>query len=225
MDPVSALGVAAAALQFLDASLKAYGAFQEISSSAEGSMERNRQLEDNIRAAQDLEDILRALPALRGIADPVAMLTTKCNSQASDLLAMLEYVRGYGQDISPIRASWRLYRKRGSIEKLRSSLANNRVALDQMISMSLASSIGNLSLQQSQEFKSLESNLQGYIVKLSEHQEAQADQNMVLKEKLDLVQEAIQLHRSKEERSRLHTALLESLWFPEIDNRHSDISE
>jgi hypothetical protein len=117
--------------------VKAYNAFQEIRSSTELNTEQNKQLEDNIRAAQGLRDSLRPPSAPNGTAYPVDALSKKCTLQANNLLKTLEYVRGSGEKIGPVRAIWRLARNRGRIEKLRSSLAENRIALDQMISQKL----------------------------------------------------------------------------------------
>lgn len=77
--------------------VKVYGAYREIRSSAESSMERNRQLEDNIRSIQDLKASLASTSAPRTTTDPVSKLTTASISKANELLELLEYVRASGK--------------------------------------------------------------------------------------------------------------------------------
>ncbi|KAI1738250.1 hypothetical protein F4680DRAFT_450330 [Xylaria scruposa] len=225
MDPVSALGVAAAAVQFLDASIKAYSAFQEIRSSAESSTERNKQLEDNIRAAQNLRGSLISASTSQGTTDPVTELTARCASKADELLSLLEYVRGFGKNISSIRATLRAVKKGKQIEKLHSSLAEDRVALDQMISQKLLSSIDILTVAQSKEFSNLSLFVQRLIGDLVEQRKAQEVNNDILAGKLDSVRSDVQLRFSEADRIMMREKVLESLFFPEIDQRQSEIKE
>ncbi|KAI0188496.1 hypothetical protein EV127DRAFT_471231 [Xylaria flabelliformis] len=225
MDPVSALGVAAAALQFLDASIKAYNAFQEIRSSVESSTERNKQLEDNIRAAQNLRGSLTSASTPQGAADPVTVLTARCASKADELLNLLEYVRGSGKNISSIRATFRAVKKGKQIDKLHGSLAEDRVALDQMISQKLLSSIDILTVMQSKEFAHLSSSVQKLIGDLVEQRKAQQVHHDILAGKLDSVHSDMQLRFSDADRMMMREKVLESLFFPEIDQRRSEIKE
>ncbi|TRX89796.1 hypothetical protein FHL15_009386 [Xylaria flabelliformis] len=238
MDPVSALGVAAAALQFLDASsdgdgllltreiaVKAYTAFQEIRSSAESSTERNKQLEDNIRAAKNLRSSLISASTSQRTADPVTELTTRCASKSDELLTLLEYVRGSGKDISSIRATFRAVKKGKHIEKLHSSLTEDRVALDQMISQKLLSSIDLLTVVQSNEFAHLSSSVQKLIGDLVEQRIAQQANHDILAGKLDSVRSDMQLRFSDADRTMMREKVLESLFFPEIYQRRSEIKE
>ncbi|KAI8955415.1 hypothetical protein F4801DRAFT_326808 [Xylaria longipes] len=226
MDPVSALGVAAAALQFLDAAVKAYNAFREIRSSAESSTERNKKLEDNIRAAQNLRSsLMPAVSASQGTTDPVTELTARCASKADELLDLLEYVRGSGKDISSIRATLRAVKKGDKIEKLRSSLVEDRVTLDQMISQKLLSSVDLLAVAQSQEFANLSSSVQKLVSDLVEQRKAQEVNNTILASKVDSVHYDMRLRFNDTDRLMMRENILKSLFFPDIDQRRSSIKE
>ncbi|KAI0467403.1 hypothetical protein F4859DRAFT_525306, partial [Xylaria cf. heliscus] len=218
MDPVSALGVAAAALQFLDASAKAYNAFQEIRSSAESSTERNKQLEDNIRAAQNLRDSFMPVSAPQGTTDPVSELAAKCASKADELLKLLEYIRGSGQDRNTIQATFRAMKERKKVKKLHESLAEDRVTLDQMISQKLLSSVGLMAVVQGEGFAGLGTSMQKLVSDLVEQRKAHDG-------KLDSVCYDMRLHRNEKSRKMMREKLLESLFFPQIDQRRGEIKE
>ncbi|KAI0859053.1 hypothetical protein F4860DRAFT_484357 [Xylaria cubensis] len=222
MDPVSAVGVAAAAVQFLDASIKAYSAFQEIRSSVESSTERNKQLEDNIRAAKDLRGSLISASISH---DPMTELAKRCDSKASELLDLLVYVRGVGEHIGSIRVARRAFSKGKQIEKLHSSLAEDRVVLDQMISQKILSSIDDLTLAQSKEFMNLNSFAQKLISDLVEQRKAQQINNDILAGKVDSFHSDMQLRFSDADRTMMREKVLESLFFPEIYLRRGEIKE
>ncbi|KAI0803576.1 hypothetical protein GGR55DRAFT_682493 [Xylaria sp. FL0064] len=192
MDPASAVGVAATALQFLDASVKAYNTFQEIKSNPTLSTEQNKQLEDNIRSVQSLRASL-AISAPPGTTDPVFELTDKCTSKAERLLTLLQYVRGSGEKIGLAQAFARSVRKRKEIEKLHSYLKDDQVTLNQMI-----------------------------IEKLLPKQD---DHHASVTEKLDTIKHDMQLRHQEVHELKRREKLLESLWFPEIEQRQNEIKE
>ncbi|KAI1129209.1 hypothetical protein F5Y10DRAFT_291294 [Nemania abortiva] len=222
MDPVSAVGVAAAALQFLDASIKAYNAFQEIRSSNESVTERNKQLEDNIRSAQSLRGSLPSASAPQGAIDPVSKLTTKCTLKADELLKLLKYVRGSGEDISSIRATLRAMKKEKRIKELHGFLKEDQDTLNQMISQELLPSINLLTVQQSREFANISSIAQKLI---KEQIEQQRIHHATLTSKLDSIQHDMQLRNNADYQESTRKELLKSLWFPEIDQRRNEIKE
>ncbi|KAI0910131.1 hypothetical protein F4823DRAFT_638066 [Ustulina deusta] len=225
MDPVSALGVAAAALQFLDASIKAYNTFQEIRSSAALSTEQNKQLEDNLRSAKSLRASLASTLPPQGATDPVSRLTEKCASKADELLTLLEYVRGSGKKIKSARAFTRAVWKRKDIEKLHSSLKEDQHTLNQMVSQKLLPSIDLLSVQQSREFANINSIGQQLIKEQIEQRKIQVDHHAIVTDKLDGIQYDMQLRINDADQIKRREKLLESLWFPQIDQRRNEIKE
>lgn len=117
--------------------VKAYNTYQEISSSAASSTERNRQLEDNIRAARNVRPSLPAPFDSQGSTGPASELRARFASKADELLALLEYVRGLGEDISHTRAALRAIRKKKLIEQLHASLKEDQDTLNHIIHQEL----------------------------------------------------------------------------------------
>ncbi|KAI1363337.1 hypothetical protein F5Y08DRAFT_340732 [Xylaria arbuscula] len=223
MDPVSAVGIAAAAVQFLEASIKAYNTFQEIRHSSERATAGNQQLEDDIRSAQTLRTSLVSTRAPQGARDPVSKLTERCTSKADELLTLLEYVRGSGEDISSVRAATRSFRKRRAIEELHLSLKESQDTLNHMISQELLPAIDLLKVQQSVEFANISSIGQKLIKEQIEQRKVQEVHNATVTHKLDHIQQDMQLHVDEADRQKRREKFLESLWFPQIDQRRNEI--
>ncbi|KAJ3579080.1 hypothetical protein NPX13_g1486 [Xylaria arbuscula] len=223
MDPVSAVGIAAAAVQFLEASIKAYNTFQEIRHSSERATAGNQQLEDDIRSAQTLRTSLVSTRAPQGARDPVSKLTERCTSKADELLTLLEYVHGSGEDISSVRAATRSFRKRRAIEELHLSLKESQDTLNHMISQELLPAIDLLKVQQSVEFANISSIGQKLIKEQIEQRKVQEVHNATVTHKLDHIQQDMQLHVDEADRQKRREKFLESLWFPQIDQRRNEI--
>lgn len=113
--------------------VKAYNIFQEVRGSPRSTTERNQQLENNIRAAQDLRASLVSSSKPQGAADPVSKLVDVCESKAKELLDLLEYIRGTSAGAGSMGATIRALRKKGRVEKLHTSLKEDREALSHMI--------------------------------------------------------------------------------------------
>ncbi|KAI0414392.1 hypothetical protein F5X98DRAFT_377847 [Xylaria grammica] len=219
MDPVSALGVAAAALQFLDAFTKAYHTFREIRNSTTLSTERSQQLEENIRCTQSLRDSLRdslkSTSTPQGAAtDPVFTLIARCTSKADELLTLLTYVRGTRNNSVAFIRTWQ---KRNKIEGLYSSLKEDQDTLNQMLSQRHLPEIERVKLQQSNEFSNLNSMGQRLINEQIEHRKAQEDSHAIIVE--------LGGHINETYRSTMRNELCDSLWFRKIDQRQSEIKE
>ncbi|GAW26465.1 putative vegetative incompatibility protein HET-E-1 [Rosellinia necatrix] len=221
MDPISAVGVAAAAVQFLGATINAHNIFQDIRSSKKSNTEQNKQLEKNVRAARDLRVGLRPSPTPQGAGDPVSTLTADCESKAKELLELLEYVRGEGETIKPFLATIRVLRKKKRIEQLYASLKEDQDTLNQMIHQKLLPSIDHLTVLQTKEFASLNSIAQALIRELVEQRRIQADNAA----KLGNVHSDMQLYFNGAERSKAREELLKSLWFPYINQRYDRIEK
>ncbi|KAI0509599.1 hypothetical protein F5B22DRAFT_616171 [Xylaria bambusicola] len=225
MDPVTAVGVAAAAVQFLDASIKVYNTFQEIRGSSILTTKHNEQLEDNIRSVQSLRSSLKSACTPQGANDPVSKLSDQCISKADELLKLLEYIRGSGKDISRARALSRAVRKRKAIEELHYSLKEGQDTLNHMITQKLLPSIDMLKVEQSKEFANINSIGQELIKAQLEQQRIQEAHHTTLTDKLDSIQCDTQLRLNEADHLKKREKLLGSLWFPEIDQRRNEIKE
>ncbi|KAI0397954.1 hypothetical protein F5Y17DRAFT_255657 [Xylariaceae sp. FL0594] len=201
MDPVSALGVAAAAVQFLDAFTKAYRTFQEIKDSSSSSTERNRQLEDNVRSTQILRDGLKCTSTPPDAdADPVYAVVKRCTSKAEELLALLLHVRGSGNKIISF---FRTIRARSKIEPLYNSIKEDQNTLTQILSQKHLPDIERIKSQQTHEFAKLTE--MGEMLLTGQHDQ-------------DTARERNLLHDMRNQ-------LCDSLWYPEIDQRQCEIKE
>ncbi|KAI1172834.1 hypothetical protein F4777DRAFT_581506 [Nemania sp. FL0916] len=232
MDPVSALGVAAASVQFLDALVKAYKAFQEIRSNAGSTTERNKRLERSIRAAQtNLRDIqvlrasLTSSSTSRGINSPVPELTTSLISKAGEILSLLEYVRGSNESISAVRATIRALRKGKQIEQLYRALQEEQGTLDNVVQQSIPLSIDILAMQHSKEFTNLNTMAQEHVLQLVKQRQVQEAHSTRMISELDGIKRDAELRQNESNRTERRKELYASLWFPEIDQRRREIKE
>lgn len=132
MDPVSALGVAAAVNQFLDVAAKALETCRQIRDDATSSAKRNKELE---QAAVVLKDLRKELESTQRNQAPrrIVEAAKSCTGAADELLPLLEHVRGAGKQISTAKATFRAMRERKTIEKLQNYLAARQKVLDQLL--------------------------------------------------------------------------------------------
>lgn len=132
MDPVTALGVAAAVVQFLDVGVKALETCREIRDEATSSTKRNKELEE---AAVVLKELRKGLESTQRNSAPkrIVEIARSCVAAADDLLLVLENVRGAGKQISTAKATFRAMRERKTIEKLSNVLQSRQKVLDQLL--------------------------------------------------------------------------------------------
>jgi len=98
MDPVTALGVAAAALQFLDLGLKALELCQEIRDDTEGASKAHKEIQSQTSTIGQLVKELRSATSGTGRAASrrINKIANDCISTSDDLLALLVEVRRTG---------------------------------------------------------------------------------------------------------------------------------
>lgn len=131
MDPASAIGVAAAAVQFLDTSLKALEICRQIRDDSTSSTLRNKELEDSLRKLKETRKDLES-PTIR-VPKKVKDIATKCATTSDDLLRVLEDVRGAGKPVSKMKATYPALRGRRTIEKHEKSLKEWQRLLDRAL--------------------------------------------------------------------------------------------
>ncbi|KAK5128754.1 hypothetical protein LTR85_000087 [Meristemomyces frigidus] len=137
MDPVSAVGIAAAALQFLEFSKSALDLCIEIRDDATSATEYNKKLEEDTRTARKFRQDL-ACPILPGSNSKVTAVAQACIKEADQLAKLLEYVRGAemkarGKQIHTAKALLRALKEKKDIEKLRNRLASLERQLTDML--------------------------------------------------------------------------------------------
>ena len=131
MDPISALGAAAAAVQFLDISLKALEVCRQVRDDEKSSTARNKELEDALRSLKGVRKDLESptTQTSKNIKD----VARKCASTHDELLKLLENVRGAGKQLSTMKAAYRVMRERRTIEKLENTLKERQKLLDRAL--------------------------------------------------------------------------------------------
>jgi hypothetical protein len=119
MDPASAIGIAAAAVQFFDVGIKAIRLCRQIRSSAVGATQGNEELEATVRELCDIRKDLQA-------GDPgrkVVKTQEECLEISEKLLTLLESIKAPRKAVGShalesLSATWRAMRSKGKIEKL-----------------------------------------------------------------------------------------------------------
>lgn len=134
MDPVSAVGIAAAAAQFIGVGIKAARLCKEIRDNADSSTDKNKTLESLVREARESRKELLTCPpqrAPRRISD----LATRCVQAADELLQLLEAVRGAGasKNSNTARKLFRVMKERKQIEKMERSIQDKERLLQSLL--------------------------------------------------------------------------------------------
>jgi hypothetical protein len=172
MEPITALGAAAAAFQFVTFSLSLVSKTREIHASGSGSSYRNTDLAivEASLTARTLQIRDAIVPGGIGPAvnqdDEITLtLCNRCLEISKELQRGLTNVRGRGS-----RTRWRSVRqalksiwRREEIEGLRNRLIDVRSELDSHITVSLPSRIDLVTLKQSEAFSSLERDVQALV--------------------------------------------------------------
>ncbi|KAI0448246.1 hypothetical protein F5B21DRAFT_498198 [Xylaria acuta] len=132
MDPVSAVGLAAATAQFIGIAIKATVLCLQIRDSVDSATSFNHELEISMREVKDSRKELSstlARKAPRRITD----LATKCEQMTNELMKLLEHVRGAGENITTARKVFRALKERKTVEKIHNSLKEKETLLQSLL--------------------------------------------------------------------------------------------
>ncbi|KAI1268724.1 hypothetical protein F5Y18DRAFT_422945 [Xylariaceae sp. FL1019] len=231
MDPVTAVGVASAAIQFTDFSIKAFSLYQQIRNSKDAATERDQQLEQQIKEAQMIrKDPRLAMSGAVASPDPIDEATRRCTQTGSQLLQALQYVRGIDEDITSFRATIRVLKKNKTMSKLHSSLEADEKALARLLNERISRSIDHLDRNLIRELTGLNHLSQEVLKLLSKQIQVLEDQEKIrkrdhkaLSEKVDATQKLLQSGFGEAERLQRHEKFLETLFFPEMEQRQAEI--
>lgn len=172
MEPISALGAAAAAFQFLTFSLNLVSKTREIYASRSGTTHRNNDLAIVEKTLTARTTRIRDAILPGGIGPSVTeddeitlILCNRCLEISKELQRGLTKVRSDGG-----RTKWRSARqalksiwKKEEIEGLKARLTDVQRELDSHITASIPSRIDLVSLRQSERFSSLEGDIQNIV--------------------------------------------------------------
>ncbi|KAM0721438.1 hypothetical protein Q7P37_002362 [Cladosporium fusiforme] len=238
-DPLAALSVAAAALQFIDFGMNIYGLYKEIRESAQGATEKNARLESLIKDLQTIQGMIQPFTATSDVSqrdvDAIEDFRRDCNKAASDLLKALQDLQPKKQKgFDRLISAWRAYRARKKIASLHEKLEGRRKTFESALTVDtrtrVLSQLGELK-------KDLAINKEEARQMHKESKAAHlATQNAVSTAKKELdaklsstahdQQSSAQRIEERQEESRL-TAIqkdfLAKLSFPEMSTRHGNI--
>lgn len=139
MDPVTALGIATTALEFVHIALGILRCCREIRDSSESATKSNHHLEEGTRAALELQQKASSTSdkTFRGHRR-AATLVQRCVQDSEELIKLLEYVRdaegkAKGKQANAARLVFREMKQRKSIERLENSLKENERKLNEVV--------------------------------------------------------------------------------------------
>jgi methyl-accepting chemotaxis protein len=126
MEAVAAVGVASAAVQFLDFSVKTLAACKEIRDSSTGSTKANEELNRSVKQLKVMQKTLQqSTHTLSNTYRQLVRAIQDCSRVADELLQLLEYVREVAQkSLGMMRAALRQVREGKRIEKLQTQLSS-----------------------------------------------------------------------------------------------------
>lgn len=133
LDPVSAIGVAAAALQFLSLSLDALELCRQIRDDAVGATKANKDLE---AVTKDINDVVKELKTVTNNNNQsgrrINRVAADCVVSSNELIKLLEEVRGAGlsKALGPAKATFKALKANKKIEKLRNAMKDRQALLD-----------------------------------------------------------------------------------------------
>lgn len=126
MEAVAAVGVAAAAVQFLDYSVKILTLCKEIRDSPSGSTKANEELKTSINKLTAMQkDLRKGSSTTSSTYRQLIRAVQDCAVVAAELLQLLEHIRDQSRmSAGVMRAAWQAMKKRKTIERLQERLAD-----------------------------------------------------------------------------------------------------
>ncbi|KAK5734944.1 hypothetical protein LTR17_008577 [Elasticomyces elasticus] len=227
MDSVSAIGVAAAVLQFLEFSVKILKTCKEIRDDANSATQNNKELEKAARTLEhfraELGSVMRSKQANRRIVT----IAYECAQTAKELIDLLEYIRGGDGKLGTAKATWRAMLKRKPIERLQKSLQDREAVLDKVLNQDTNTNVQALREGIRKLDLGSRSSVDHLSVKLSSLSLATnqrigtAERN--IHRRFDNVEHSTQQSRDAALKQQDHERFLGSLFFTEIDQRRSTV--
>lgn len=235
LDPLSALSVAASAIQFIDFSTKIISKGQRLYHSTTGALLENDETETITKRLKDLAQGLQApLQSSNPTSNEESALkdiTQECLSTAHELTQELEKLkipngskhRRWKSIRQALKSAW----SKEKLEKVKTRLAELKEDLRTHVLICMRGQVDLLSLRQDQRFVLLESQMQKTIEDLLANHATLRQE--VLVHLGALITKKTQSQRSEEEeeklRLRVDNKILQSLHFKTIQCRYEAIAE
>ncbi|KAI0477938.1 hypothetical protein GGR56DRAFT_639418 [Xylariaceae sp. FL0804] len=227
MDPVSAIGVAAAAVAFLDFSVEVVKTWNEIRDSTDFATSHNKELEEMTGKVRGFRQELAHPSQTAKVPKRISDIAKQCVNQAEKLEKLLKETRRDGKVQSTARSWSRAVRGRKPIEELLSSLAKTQKMLDEVILQELLGRFDEETIRQCHRHTTILDRMQ----QLAEvqHEETRALNtnvealSLTTQSNFDQVRHQAQNISDHEQKRVQKDKLLQSLFYPEIDERRDNI--
>ncbi|KAI1132889.1 hypothetical protein F5Y10DRAFT_291840 [Nemania abortiva] len=240
MDPVSAVGLAAATAQFIGIAIKTTVLCLQIRDNADSATNFNQELETSMRDLKESQKEISSTLAQRA-PRRIIDLASKCQETTNELMNLLQHIRGAGKDITTARKVLRALKERKTIEKIRNSLKEKEKLLESLLVQDIWRRLDKQTIEQSKHFATTESRTQ-YIIKGLERHYSNTDANtkeivqkmitLATRMNLQFEKSGAEVQRQFEQTSlsleklseeRRHDAFLKTLFFPEMNERQANI--
>jgi hypothetical protein len=227
MDPVSAIGIAAAAVQFFEAGIKAISLYRQIRSSAVGATQGNEQLDVTVRKLRDIQKDLQA-------GDPgreVEKTQKECLEISEKLLTLLESIKAprkaaRSHGLEHLSATWRAMRAKSKIEKLEAKLEAAQRQFKEALTVDMRNAIEEVLQKQGKDTQILEKLCEG-VQRLGPklQQSRQESASAHAKTHVEIGELGVNMTTRFEyaQMTALHREILESLEFPDMQAREQHI--
>ena len=188
MDPASAIGVAAATVQFFAVGIKAIRLGKQICASKTGATEVNEALEESLKAISNIRKDLRH-DIIRDANSNIAKAQKQCLEIAEKLLKVLESIEASSQAVKSkflkdVSATWQVMRSRSKIDKLEQELRVAQNLFKEALTVETRNAIAQVLANQGKDTTMLQS-LWDEIQKLRpELQQARKENNAAHQETL-----------------------------------------
>ncbi|KAK4888101.1 hypothetical protein LTR27_012967 [Elasticomyces elasticus] len=227
MDPASAIGVAAAVLQFLEFSVKVLKTCKEIRDDANSATQNNKELEKAARTLEDFRAELGSVVRSKQANRRIVTIAYECAQTAKELIDLLEYIRGGDGKLGTAKATWRAMLKRKPIERLQRSLQEREAVLDKVLNQetntnvqALQEDVRKLGLGNRASVDQLSAKLSSLSLATNKRI-GTAERN--IHRRFDNVERSTQQSRDRAWQQKDYERFLSSLFFPEIDQRRSTV--
>ncbi|KAK4973356.1 hypothetical protein LTR42_005341 [Elasticomyces elasticus] len=227
MDPASAIGVAAAVLQFLEFSVKILKTCKEIRDDANSATQNNKELEKAARTLEDFRAELGWVTRSKQANRRIVTIAYECAQTAKELIDLLEYIRGGDGKLGTAKATWRAMLKRKPIERLQRSLQEREAVLNKVLNQdtntnvqALREDVRKLGLGNRASVDQLSAKLSSLSLATNKRF-GTAERN--IHRRFDNVERSTQRSQDAARQQREYERFLSSLFFPEIDQRRSTV--
>ncbi|KAK5685480.1 hypothetical protein LTS10_003559 [Elasticomyces elasticus] len=227
MDPASAIGVAAAVLQFLEFSVKVLKTCKEIRDDANSATQNNKELEQSARTLEHFRAELGSVVQSKQANRRIVTIAYECAQTAKELIDLLEYIRGGNEKLGTAKATWRAMLKRKPIERLQKSLQEREAVLDKVLNQNTNTNVQamqerlrKMDLGNRDSISQLSTKFSSLSVAMNKRI-GTAERN--IHRRFDNVERSTQQSRDEQRQRRDHQRFLNSLSFPEIDQRRSTV--